>query len=52
MSIKEIIASAERNLHTIIITVRKDNGTIETREAKPYSYRFTGGTENSFVLIS
>lgn len=39
MSIKDTIASAGRNLHTIIITAREDNGTIETREAEPYSYR-------------
>ncbi len=48
MSIKSIIASAGRNLHTIIITAREDNGTIETREAEPYSYRIKGGSEKFF----
>jgi hypothetical protein len=48
MSIKEIIASAGRNRHTIIITAKEDNGTIETREAEPYSYRITGHDEKFF----
>lgn len=48
MSIKQTIASAGRNLHTIIITAKEDNGTIETREAEPYSYRFNGGTEKFY----
>jgi len=48
MSIKGTIASAGRNLHTIIITAREDNGTIETREAEPYSYRVKGGDEKFF----
>ena len=48
MSIRETIASAGRNLHTIIITAREDDGTIETREAEPYSYRVKGGTEKFF----
>lgn len=34
--IKNVIASAGRNLHTIIITAKEDDGTIETREAEPY----------------
>ncbi len=50
MSVKDIIASAGRNLHTIIITAREDNGTIETREAEPYSYRITGGDEKFFCF--
>lgn len=48
MSIRETIASAGRNLHTIIIAAREDDGTIETREAEPYSYRVKGGTEKFF----
>jgi hypothetical protein len=48
MSIKETIASAGRNLHTIIITAQEDDGSTETREAEPYSYRMTGGTEKFF----
>lgn len=48
MSIKETISSAGRNLHTIIITAREDNGTIETREAEPYSYRVKGTDEKFF----
>lgn len=46
--IKEIISSAGRNLHTIIITAREDDGSIETREAEPYSYRRKGKTEKFF----
>lgn len=48
MNIKDTIASAGRNLHTIIITAREDDGSTETREAEPYSYRVTGGTEKFF----
>ena len=48
MGIKDTIASAGHNLHTIIITAREDNGTIETREAEPYSYRVKGGDEKFF----
>jgi predicted DNA-binding transcriptional regulator YafY len=48
MNIKETIASAGRNLHTIIITAREDDGSIETREAEPYSYRFKGRDEKFF----
>ncbi|MGL4766976.1 MAG: WYL domain-containing protein [Formosimonas sp.] len=48
MNIKETIASAGRNRHTIIITAREDDGTIEKREAEPYGYRITGGTEKFF----
>ena len=40
MSIKQTIASAGRNRHTIILTAREKDGSIETREAEPYSYRF------------
>ena len=48
MSIKDTIATAGRNLHTIIITASEDDGSAETREAEPYSYRFTGGDEKFF----
>lgn len=48
MSIKEIIAAAGRNLRTVIITAHEDGGGTETREAEPYSYRITGGTEKFF----
>lgn len=48
MSIKDVIHSAGRNLHTIIITAREKDGSIETREAEPYSYRITAGTEKLF----
>jgi predicted DNA-binding transcriptional regulator YafY len=50
MGIKDTIASAGRNRHTIIITAREDNGTVETREAEPYSYRMTGGDEKFFCF--
>ncbi|MCH7395922.1 WYL domain-containing protein [Acinetobacter dispersus] len=50
MSIKDVISSAGRNLHTIIITAREDDGTIETREAEPYSYRIKGGSEKFFCF--
>ena len=50
MSIKETIASAGRNLHTIIITARESNGSVESREAEPYSYRMTGGDEKFFCF--
>jgi predicted DNA-binding transcriptional regulator YafY len=45
MSIKQIIASAGRNRHTIILTAREKDGSIETREAEPYSYRNEKGRE-------
>lgn len=48
MSIKDTIQSAGQNLHTIIITAREKDGSIETREAEPYSYRVTAGTEKFF----
>lgn len=50
MGIKDVISSAGRNLHTIIITAREDDGTIETREAEPYSYRIKGGSEKFFCF--
>lgn len=48
MNIKQVIASAGQNLHTIIITAREEDGSVETREAEPYSYRFKGGHELFF----
>lgn len=48
MDIKAVIASAGRNLKTIIITAREEDGSVETREAEPYSYRFKGGHELFF----
>jgi predicted DNA-binding transcriptional regulator YafY len=46
--IKSTIASAGRNLKTIIITAREEDGSIETREAEPYSYRIKSGHELFF----
>lgn len=48
MSIKEVISSAGRNHHTIMITAKEKDGSIEIREAEPYSYRVTAGTEKFF----
>lgn len=50
MSIKEVIASAGKNLHTIIIEAREKDETVEIREAEPYSYRVTAGTEKLFCF--
>ncbi|EGQ8038261.1 WYL domain-containing protein [Vibrio parahaemolyticus] len=47
-TLKQIIASAGKNLHTIIIKAREKDGTVETREAEPYSYRITNGEEKFF----
>lgn len=48
MNIKQIISSAGNNYHTIIMTAREKNGSVETREAEPYSYRFANGHELFF----
>ncbi|KGT47856.1 WYL domain-containing protein [Acinetobacter sp. HR7] len=48
MGVKDVISSAGRNLHTIIITAEEDDGSIESREAEPYSYRRKGKTEKFF----
>ena len=48
MSIKDTIHSAGQNLHTIMITAKEKDGSVETREAEPYSYRVTAGTEKFF----
>ncbi|MEW6739101.1 MAG: hypothetical protein AB1325_04240 [Nitrospirota bacterium] len=45
MTIKDIISSAGKNLHTILLTAKEKDGSIETREAEPYSYRFERGSE-------
>jgi predicted DNA-binding transcriptional regulator YafY len=45
MSIKQTIASAGRNRHTIILTAREKDGSVEIREAEPYSYRIEKGRE-------
>ena len=50
MSIKDIISSAGQNLHTIMLTAREKDGSTETREAEPYSYRVTAGTEKFFCF--
>ena len=48
MGLKAIIHSAGMNLHTIIVTAREKDGSVETREAEPYSYRITGGSEKLY----
>ncbi|NVN83070.1 hypothetical protein CWN88_11625 [Vibrio splendidus] len=48
--VKQIIGNAGKNLHTIIITAREKDGTAETREAEPYSYRITKGEEKFFCF--
>lgn len=48
MSIKDAIHSAGQNRHTIMITAKEKDGSVETREAEPYSYRTTAGTEKFF----
>lgn len=50
MNIKQIIASAGRNRHTIILTAREKDGSVETREAEPYSYRIEKGREHFYML--
>lgn len=48
MSTKQIISSAGHNHHTIIMKAREKNGSVETREAEPYSYKFANGHELFF----
>ncbi|MFT5759272.1 MAG: hypothetical protein ACI9LM_004029 [Alteromonadaceae bacterium] len=48
MSIKDIIHSAGQNCHTVMVKAREKDGSTETREAEPYSYRITAGTEKFF----
>lgn len=45
MNCREVISSAGKNLHTIILTAREKDGSVETREAEPYSYRMEAGQE-------
>lgn len=45
MGIHDTISSAGRNLHTIILVAREKDGSVESREAEPYSYRSKGGNE-------
>ena len=44
-NVRDVIASAGRHRHTIIMTAREDDGSVETREAEPYSYRVEKGRE-------
>ena len=48
MNIKQVIASAGQNLHTIIIKAQEEDGSVEIREAEPYSYRVKHGHELFF----
>ena len=48
MNIKQTISKAGQNYHTIILTARKQDGTIDTREVEPYSYKFANGHELFF----
>lgn len=43
MTIKKTISEAGRSHHTIILTAREEDGSIETREAEPYSFKVKGG---------
>lgn len=45
MNVNQVIASAGRNRHTILLTAREKDGSIETREAEPYSYHFEKGRQ-------
>lgn len=47
-NIKQIISLAGKNKHTIILQALEKNGSVETREAEPYSYRFKKGHELFF----
>lgn len=46
--IQAAIHAAGQNRHTIMITAREHDGSIETREAEPYSYRVTAGSRKFF----
>ncbi|MBI1910370.1 MAG: WYL domain-containing protein [Deltaproteobacteria bacterium] len=50
MPFREIISLAGKNLKTILITAREKDGTIETREAEPYSYRIETGNVYFFCF--
>ena len=45
MDFRQVIASAGRNHHTVILKARERDGSVEAREAEPYSYRFANGRE-------
>ena len=49
MGTKANLKSAGQNLHTIILTAMEVDGSIETREAEPYSLRIINGKELLFV---
>lgn len=48
MNVKQTISKAGQSNHTIIMTARKKDGSIDTREVEPYSYKFTNGHELFF----
>jgi len=50
MSIKSTISSAGHNRHTILLTSLEKDGSIEKREAEPYSYRLKDGHELFFCF--
>ena len=45
MRIKDIISSAGKSRHTILLTAKEKDGSVETRETEPYSYKFEKGSE-------
>lgn len=45
MRVKDIISSAGENRHTILLTAKEKDGSVETREAEPYSYKLEKGSE-------
>ena len=45
MGVLDTISSAGRNRHTIILVAREKDGSVESREAEPYSYRSKDGNE-------
>lgn len=45
MRVKNIISAAGENRHTILLTAEEKDGSVETREAEPYSYRLEKGCE-------
>lgn len=48
MGTKANIESAGQNLHTVILTAMEADGSIDTREAEPYSYRVVNGKDLFF----
>jgi predicted DNA-binding transcriptional regulator YafY len=45
MNIKNIIKTAADNRHTLFITAREKDNSVESREVEPYSYRYKDGNE-------